>query len=269
MPKSTRPAIFLSYSRHDQNTAAALQKALEQRKLPVWRDTRNIAAGLSWAQEIEKGIRASRAAVVLITPDSTNSAWVTYEYAFATGAGVPVVAVRADNARVPSPIRQFQIVKFTDAKSVAKMIDEGLSAQSRVVGQKRAYAPTLLAKFVEVNGEPAKASGGKTPSLSLESWLENVPPQTQRVTFEIPDEGFRDSKWSVKRSRRADLMQREFLTDEDFNSWGDIEIWARGTGRGTGNWSASWRLYEALVRYYDKRSPGPSIRRALKQIRDN
>lgn len=262
-----RPHVFLSYSRQDRARASALEESLKARRLGVWRDVRSIEAGTRWSEAIEAGIRSSRGAVVLITPTSTNSEWVTYEYALATGAGIPVVAVVTQGARVPSPIQQFQIVKYTDPGSVAKRIDAGLSAQSRAAGQKRAASPTLVAKFQEVNGEPATASGGRTPSLWIDLWLEQVPAQTKSVAFEIPDHGFRDRTWTVKRSRTAGT-QREFLTD-DMNSYGDIELWARGTGRGAGNWSGSWRLYEALVRYYRSRPTGPAIRRALKQIREN
>lgn len=264
----TRPSVFLSYSRQDRARATALENALKARRLAVWRDVRNIDAGARWSEAIETGIRSSRGAVVLVTPTSTNSEWVTYEYAFATGAGVPVIAVVTRGTRVPSPIQQFQVVNYTDPRSVATKIDAGLSAQSRAAGHKRAASPALVAKFQEVNGEPARASGGRTPSLWIDLWLEQVPAQTKSVAFEIPDEGFRDRKWTVRRSRRAAGLKREFLTD-DMNSWGDIEVWASGVGHGVGNWSASWRLYEALIRYYRSRPIGRSIRAALKQIREN
>jgi hypothetical protein len=263
-----KPTVFLSYSRQDQARATALEAALKDRCLHVWRDIRSISAGARWSQAIEAGIRSSRGVVVLITPASATSEWVTYEYAFATGAKIPVVAVTTRGARVPSPIQQFQIVAYGEAGSVAKRIDAGLSDQSRAAGQERATSPTLVAKFREVNGEPAVASDGKTPCLWIDLWLEQVPRQTKSVSFEIPDEGFRDRKWTVRRGRRGTGVHREFLTD-DMNSYGDIELWARGIGRGPGNWSASWRLYEALIRYYRSRPIGPGIRTALKQIRKN
>jgi len=262
------PTVFLSYSRKDQARATALENALNDRKLHVWRDIRSIAAGARWSQAIEAGIRGSRGVVVLITPTSGTSEWVTYEYAFATGAKIPVVAVRTRGANVPSPIQQFQIVPYGDPRVVAKKIDAGLSDQSRAAGQERATSPALVAKFQEVNGKPAVASNGKTPSLCIELWLEQVPKQMKSVSFEIPDEGFRDRKWKVKRGRNGTGVQREFLTDE-MNSYGDIELWARGIGRGAGNWTASWQLYEALIRYYRSRAIGPAIRAALKQIREN
>jgi hypothetical protein len=264
----TKPSVFLSYSRKDHARASALEKSLKARGLRVWRDIRSIDAGARWSEAIEEGILGSRGAVVLIPTSSEISKWVIYEYAFATGAGVPVVAVITRGARIPSPIKQFQIVDYTDPRSVAKRIDVGLSKQSRILGQKRASSPTLVARFQEVNGEPATASRGKTPELWIEMWLEHVPKQTRSVAFEIPDIGFRDRKWTVKRAPRGASVDRVFLCD-DMKSYGDIELWAHGIGRGQGNWSASWRLYEALMRYYRSRPISAGIRAALKQIRKN
>src|SRR3977135_2442055 len=133
-----RPTVFLSYSHHDQARASAIEDALTARGLHVWRDIRSIAGGARWSEAIENGIRGSRGAVVLITASTASSEWVIYEYAFATGAGIPVVAVMTRGAAIPNPIQQFQVVKYTDPRSVAKKIDAGLSDQSRAAGQKRA-----------------------------------------------------------------------------------------------------------------------------------
>jgi hypothetical protein len=262
-----RTPIFLSYSRTDTDRAVALEQALQQRGLTVWRDARSIAAGERWAEAIEKGIRGARGVVVLVTAASARSEWVTYEYAFATGARIPIVVVAVRGARVAVPLERFQTVPYSEASGAAKKIDDGIQAQSRAAGQERATAPIILAKFQEVNGKLYRASPANTPSLGIDLWIEHAPRQTLSVAFEILDLGFSDRKWTVRRARRtADL--REFLTD-DMNSYGDIEIWARGIGSGSGNWFAKSTLYEALVRYHNGRPASAEIRRGLKQIRKN
>ena len=263
-----KPAVFLSYSRGDKALADALEGALLKLYAHVWRDVRSIKAGTRWSASIEQGIRGSRGVVVLITAMSASSEWVTYEYAFATGAEVPVVAVRVGEVSAPSPIRQFQVVEYTSARKAAAAVLEGLSAQSRAAARARASAPKLVAKFQEVNGEIVFASGGKTPSICMDLWVEQVPSQTKSIAFEILDLGFKDRKWTVRRGKRSANLLREFLTD-DMNSYGDIEIWARGIGAGVGNWSVTSRLYEALLRYYRTRPKSAEVRRALKQIREN
>jgi hypothetical protein len=263
-----RPSVFLSYSRKDSKLATALEKALRERNLHVWRDVRSIMAGERFSDSIEQGIRDSRGLVVLITAASASSEWVTYEYAFATGARVPVVAVRVQKATVPSPIQHFQVVEYSDARSAAERIDQGILKQSRAATRERASAPKLVAKFQEANGEISLASGGKTPSICIDLWVEQVPAQTRSVAFEILDEGFRDNKWVVRRTDQGAHSPREFLTD-DMNSYGDVEIWARGVGSKSVNWSITSSLYEALLRYYRSRPKSAGVRRALKQIREN
>jgi hypothetical protein len=256
-------AIFLSYCRKDDKRAIRLERALSSLRLRVWRDLRNIRAGERWPDAIERGIREARGVVVLVTAASAGSDWVTYEYAFATGAEVPVIAVVAQGGTAPRPVQQFQVVWDTNVKTVAQKIDEGILAQSRTIGQMRASAPKLVAKFQEENGEVCHASSGKVPSLWMDLWVEHAPRRTRSVSFEILDVGFRDRKWTVRRDKRA---SREFLT-EDMNSYGDVEIWAHGA-TGTETWSTTSRLYEALVRYYRGRPATAQIRRALRQIRE-
>jgi hypothetical protein len=193
---------------------------------------------------------------------------VTFEYALAVGARLPVIAVRVKDARIPAPIQRFQVVDYSDARVVAKRIDEGILEQSRAAGQERASTPTLMAKFQEKNGKIALASRVKPPDLWMELWMEQVPTQTKHIAFEIMDIGFRDRKWTMRRPKRMGNSVREFVTD-DMHSYGDVEICARGTGSGIGNWSATSRLHEALVRYYSGRPTTAEIRHALKQIRIN
>jgi hypothetical protein len=62
---------------------------------------------------------------------------------------------------------------------------------------------------------------------------------------------------------------RDFLTDEEFNVWGDVDIWARGmlpTGK---EWITKSRLYDALIGYYKNQPTSTDVQKALKQIREN
>lgn len=210
--------IFLSYSRKDKRQARALERALAKRGLHVWLDVRSIAAGTLWFEAIEKGIRDARGVVVLLTPSSVTSEWVTYEYALATGARVPIVAVVQTGSEIPVPIRAFQVVNQSVASKAAKQIDEWIHAQSRSAAQKRASTPKLIASFQEENGKLCPASSGSKPPLWIDLWIEQAPRETTAVAFEILDVGFRDRKWTVRRARRQRESIREFLTD-DMNSY--------------------------------------------------
>lgn len=262
--------IFLSYSSDDKDQARELERSLKAQKLSVRRDEHSISPGAKWFDTIEDGIRRSRGVVVLVTNASTRSEWVTYEYSLARGAGIPVIAILADGAAIPTTLRSFHAMKHEDPDKAAEKIKKAFANQSRAIGRDRASAaPVLMAKFQEENGEPIPATKGKTPELCIEMWLEQVPKETKRVAFEIPDEGIKDNKWTANRaSTRPTARERAFLCD-DIQLYGDVEVWASGIGKGPGKWSGSWRLYEALMRYYRSRSFSSGIRAALKQIRQN
>lgn len=256
--------LFLSYCRKDVRLARTLENALRERRLLVWRDERSIEPGQRWAGQIEGSLRASRGVVVLVSSASVKSQWLTYEYAFAVGARLPVIAVHVGDAEIPSPLARFQVIRYSTPSRVAKTIDEAIVRQLRSAGDARASAPKLLARFQEDNGELVRVSGGRTTEFGMELWMEGVPEQTRRVAFEIADIGFRDRKWDVPRGRAV----RQFLTD-DMGSYGDVEIAARGIGKRAGSWSIASRLYEALARSYAGAVPTAEVRAALKQIRDN
>ena len=84
------------------------------------------------------------------------------------------------------------------------------------------------------------------------------------MSFEIDDLSFDDRIWTLKHDEGV----RAFLTD-DMNSWGNVDIWARGKLEDKSTWLIKSSLYDALVRHYGKGRQRPSIAKALKQIKDN
>lgn len=260
------PGVFLSYSRKDLLQALLVEAALRKRGLSVFRDASSIPGGTQWFNEIETNVRKSRAVVVLLSKASRASLWVTYEYALARGATTPVVAVVLDSGvKVPSPLTHLQVVRYSDPPDVAKTLDDSIRAQSRFLSRQRSSTPVLMAKFREINGRIQLASSGRRKSFWIDLWVDGAPSSTKRVAFEILDEGFRDRKWTVRRPMRARVPVRPFLTP-DMNSYGDVDISARGLGVEAGRWSTTSSLHEALLRFYRGRPISANVRRALRQI---
>lgn len=85
------PHVFLSYDHEDHNQAELVSVQLEQKGLKVWQDTHDLRGGDLWAEEIDKAITESLAVIVLLTPDSENSPFVTYEWSFAMGKDKVVI----------------------------------------------------------------------------------------------------------------------------------------------------------------------------------
>ena len=254
--------IFLSYDRKDAEPAQALERALENLDLKVWRDTRSIAPGTKWLEEIERGIRDARGVVVLVTSASVSSDWVMYEYAFAAGAQIPIVAVIQGKVDLPAPLKGFQLTPYSGSANTAKQILAGFTEQARNVTRTRVLTPKLFAKFQEKDGSPCRDG----ESFWMDLWIDDAPRETVSVSFEIMDLGFDDRTWTLLRSNRRSSELRQFLTD-DMSSYVNVDVWARGNGRGRGTWLTKSSLYDALVRYHGGRPTDKEVQRALEQIR--
>jgi hypothetical protein len=231
----------------------------------VWRDEVSIGGGAVWHTALDTGLRKADAVLVLVSAKSVKSEWVTYEYAFATGAAIPVVAVSLDKTDAPGPIRKFQAIAYPGPDAAAR-IHAGLLDQASRAAESLKTTPMLFARFYEEDGEIYRLSNARVPAIAMELWVEHAPPRTTEVAFEVL-EGVEGSTWTVKRSKRT--QARQFLTDEGFNLWGDVDIVARGRTPGGRDWTTRSRVYDALVRYYANVQPSADVRKGLKQIRDN
>ena len=261
----TSRGVFISYSNEDRPAALELKKALEDIGLAVWMDDFRLVAGDTFPNGLEEGIRSSVGVVILLTPASTKSQWVTYEFAFARGADVPVMVVRAGEVALPAPLDSYHAITDALPEQIAAKVRGALDKHSAEARKQLASQPRLVAKFQEQNGKVVRIGRSKVPSLCIDLWIENAPADTQQVAFELSDLEFARRKWTLGRKKNA---IREFLTD-DMNSYGDVEVWARGFLAGGESWLLKTSLYEALTIFYRDVNASPDVSSALLQIRNN
>ena len=84
--------VFISYARKDAEFAETLRGRVEDAEFDVWMDS-ILPAGFDWRQEIDQAIRQAFVVLLVVTPDSRASEYVTYEWAFALGLGLKVIPV--------------------------------------------------------------------------------------------------------------------------------------------------------------------------------
>src|SRR5215218_455602 len=104
--------VFISYARGDSAFAELLSDRLAAEGFEPWRDTESLRAGGVWAEAIDAAIAEATALVVILTPESKKSEYVTYEFAFALGNGVPVIPVLLKKTRLHPRLEKFHYLNF-------------------------------------------------------------------------------------------------------------------------------------------------------------
>ena len=104
--------VFISHCQEDRKFAKGCQARLTKKGLTAWRDD-SIPGGEDWRREIDKAIKEAFALIVVITPESKASEYVTYEWAFAWGVGVKVIPVLLKRTQIHPRLESLQYLDFT------------------------------------------------------------------------------------------------------------------------------------------------------------
>ncbi|MBZ0300169.1 MAG: HEAT repeat domain-containing protein [Anaerolineae bacterium] len=107
--------VFISYKHDDRVFANQLIHRVQTARFKVWIDDEQLRAGENWREAINHAIRESFALVLVISPEARISEYVTYEWAFAQGAGVKVIPVMLRPTPMLHPqLEVMQYLDFTD-----------------------------------------------------------------------------------------------------------------------------------------------------------
>ncbi|MBL8161511.1 MAG: HEAT repeat domain-containing protein [Anaerolineae bacterium] len=108
--------VFVSYKHEETEFASMLIHQLTAAGFKIWIDTEQLRAGENWREAINDAIKDSFALVLVVSPDAQRSEYVTYEWAFAQGAGIKVVPLlyRQPTARLHPQLEMLQYLDFTD-----------------------------------------------------------------------------------------------------------------------------------------------------------
>lgn len=104
--------IFISYNQKDADFAAVMMMTLEKAGFDTWIDKNRLRPGADWSEEIDSGILSAVAMVLIISPDSKTSEYVTYEWSFGLGAGIPIVPVLHKDTDIHPRLRRLQYLDF-------------------------------------------------------------------------------------------------------------------------------------------------------------
>ena len=161
--------IFISHSHSDGDFAEILTHKFTEAQLMVWTDVA-IPGGEDWRREIDKAIKESFALIVVMTPEAKASEYVTYEWAFAWGAGVKVVPVLLKKTELHPRLESLQYLDFTNrsARPWPKLIELLREAE---LSKPQEQIPSKPEKLEIINRKEKDAYERIIDALSDENWV--------------------------------------------------------------------------------------------------
>jgi hypothetical protein len=136
-PPARGARIFLSYSAKDRDFVQRLALDLTQRGFRVWLDSWHMGIGEHLTQSVRQGVNSSAFLVVVLSPHTSKSKWVSDELDWATarereqGRKI-LLPVRIGGGKVPKQIRDRIFADFTDSYSDAlRKLESRLQAWSQ------------------------------------------------------------------------------------------------------------------------------------------
>lgn len=109
--------VFLSHSEHDGDFAELTKLRLEKAGISAWIDNDRLEPGIDWRQEIGDAIKNSCAVIAVMSPEARESEYVTYEWAFAWGAGVRVIPIMRRETPLHPRLAALQYLDFTNRRA--------------------------------------------------------------------------------------------------------------------------------------------------------
>jgi hypothetical protein len=109
--------VFISYSSKDIDFAQLCSAMLKTEGIDTWIDHGSIHGGDEWRESIDEGIQSSDAVVVVISPYSNESSYVTYEWAFALGQDVKIIPILLKKTNTHPRLSTIHHFDFTNPLS--------------------------------------------------------------------------------------------------------------------------------------------------------
>lgn len=249
--------VFISYAREDGDFAREIIQRLRKSDIVAWQDVKELRGGDGWQDRIDDALSDAKALIVVMSPAATKSQYVTYEWAFALGAGVRVIPVLRKTAELHPRLSSLQYVDFRPGRVRNPWVRLLNSLPNAPEPPRLDGPPTITAKFDLTNGEPSRTKSGE-----YVIWLsiEHLPRKVTKVVYEAHDDSFDIPQWT------------EDNPADQFNTWmhsdGDVLVTAvvytaRKQLPRTGT-----TLLDALRKTHG-RSRNPAIKKALRDIEIN
>ncbi|HYK35127.1 HEAT repeat domain-containing protein [Alloacidobacterium sp.] len=178
--------VFISYCHEDADFVHVLEDQLKQASFAVWKD-RELRAGDDWHAEIESAIRLASAVILVLSETALTSEYVNFEWAFAAGAGVPILPlllkIKAD--RLHPRLRALQFLDFSNY--MLRPWDEltrSLKVLANVERQLTMAVPRDAPRFIQKAAQELDSPNADERIAAIEMLAENHDPSVLEILAE-------------------------------------------------------------------------------------
>jgi hypothetical protein len=235
---SSKPLVFISYSRKDKVAVEELRRRLATQGVQLWMDTRDIVAG-EWRREIRKGLRHSNFFLACLSQNTVQRGEVLqYEYDSALEiqrerleGEIYVIPVRLEPCDLPDCFKHLQcldvyepagwdaLVRALRSKVQARW--SVMAAMAAIValaafGGYESLRPTAESELLAARARGKAAVGGNSVQLGVTLWKmqpseDSDPPSIREIVHPPPtDKGASEpAEWTPVRLPEGGMFHRE------------------------------------------------------------
>jgi len=122
----TRYDAFISYSSDDLALATEIASDLEARKMRTFLASRDLTAGTVWTEDVRQALLASRALLIVLTPNSATRPWVMCEVGASWALGKPLIPalLYVDPKALPEVITSYQCRRIETVQGRKALVQE-------------------------------------------------------------------------------------------------------------------------------------------------
>ncbi len=226
------PQAFISYASKDAIFAELAKLKLKEAGVQVWIDQSALHAGENWRDAIDEGISSSDVLLIVITPQSCESKYVTYEWGFALGKGIKVIPLLLEDSELHPRLNILQYLDFRNPqtgpwselvqeigkKSAESKASQGKDPSAYVRDMTVEQLQALISGAVSLAAATAKSSGHAA-----------APEDISRAAKSIVDVAQQEATQNVESS--TGILQRHILWVDDRP---DNNIYERGAFQAMG-----------------------------------
>lgn len=124
--------VFISHSSKESWIAAQIAKEVRGRGAEAWVDVNDLSGGDDFYEKIMEAIHGCTEAIVLISPISVNSQWVSFEIGAVAGQGKRVTPVLNNvTAGRLEPLRRVSAIELNDFDDYLRQLEARIRQHKR------------------------------------------------------------------------------------------------------------------------------------------